>query len=134
MAMRGRRAPVGADFVHPLAIAPAWQVGRPSMECRLPRALASDTWSSRRRAADELIGLCACLPLALNIAASPAAAHPGTPLSSLAAELHDMRRRLDLLSAGTGAADPRAVFSWSYRALSSPAARIFRLAARETAR
>jgi NB-ARC domain len=83
--------------------------------------------SREREAADELIGLCARLPLALNIATSRAATHPGTPLSSLAAELRDTRRCLDLLSAGTGAANMRAVFSWSYQALTRPAAQMFRL-------
>jgi tetratricopeptide (TPR) repeat protein/transcriptional regulator with XRE-family HTH domain len=93
----------------------------------LARRLGPARVACEQGAADELIGLCARLPLALNIAASRTAAHPGIPLSSLAAELHDMRRRLDVLSAGTGATNLRAVFSWSYLALSPPAARIFRL-------
>jgi tetratricopeptide (TPR) repeat protein len=93
----------------------------------LVRRLGPARVTSEQAAADELIGLCARLPLAVNIAASRAMAHSRTPLSSLAAELRDTRRRLDLLSAGTGAANLRAVFSWSCQTLSSPAARMFRL-------
>jgi tetratricopeptide (TPR) repeat protein/transcriptional regulator with XRE-family HTH domain len=93
----------------------------------LVRRLGPARITSEQAAADELIGLCARLPLAVNIAASRAMAHPRAPLSSLAAELRDTRRRLDLLSAGTGTANLRAVFSWSCQAISSPAARMFRL-------
>lgn len=78
-------------------------------------------------AADELIELCARLPLALNIAAARAGDHPGIPLSVWADELRDTRARLDLLAAGDGYADVRAVLSWSYRALAPEAARLFRL-------
>ncbi len=98
----------------------------------LVRRLGRARVSGEPAAADELIGLCARLPLAVNIAASGALAHPRTPLSSLAAELRDTRRRLDLLSAGTGAANLRAVFSWSCQTLSSPAARMFRLLGRHS--
>jgi DNA-binding SARP family transcriptional activator len=78
-------------------------------------------------AADELIGLCARLPLALAITAARAAAHPGFTLAALAAELRDARGRLDALSTGEDATDMRAVFSWSYQHLPAPAARMFRL-------
>ncbi|MEU9041651.1 tetratricopeptide repeat protein [Kitasatospora sp. NPDC048343] len=77
--------------------------------------------------ADELIELCARLPLALNIAAARAADHPGTPLGVWARELRDSRARLDLLSTGDVHADVRVVLSWSYRALAPKAARLFRL-------
>jgi DNA-binding SARP family transcriptional activator/Tfp pilus assembly protein PilF len=78
-------------------------------------------------AADELIRLCAGLPLALAIMAARAAAHPRFTLASLAAELRDARGRLDALSTGEDATDVRAVFSWSYQNLQPPAARMFRL-------
>jgi DNA-binding SARP family transcriptional activator len=78
-------------------------------------------------AADELIGLCARLPLALAITAARAAAHPGFSLGVLAGELRDARGRLDALSTGEDTADVRAVFSWSYANLPVPAARMFRL-------
>jgi tetratricopeptide (TPR) repeat protein len=76
---------------------------------------------------DELIELCARLPLALNIAAAHASLHPDQPLGVLADELRDARRRLDALAIGGPAADVRAVFSWSYDTLSPEVARVFRL-------
>lgn len=75
----------------------------------------------------DLVELCARLPLALTIAAARAAARPGFPLSALTAELLDSRGRLDALGTGDVASDVRAVFSWSFRQLSSSAARLFRL-------
>jgi DNA-binding SARP family transcriptional activator len=80
-------------------------------------------------AADELIELCARLPLALAITAARAAAQPCFPLAALAAELRDARCRLDALSTGEDATDVRAVLSWSYQNLPPPAARLFRLLA-----
>jgi DNA-binding SARP family transcriptional activator/tetratricopeptide (TPR) repeat protein/transcriptional regulator with XRE-family HTH domain len=75
----------------------------------------------------ELVALCARLPLALAIIAARAALRPLFPLASLVAGLRDIRQRLDLLDCGDQGADVRAVFSWSYRLLGEPAARMFRL-------
>jgi tetratricopeptide (TPR) repeat protein/transcriptional regulator with XRE-family HTH domain len=75
----------------------------------------------------EIAGLCACLPLALAVAAARAAVRPGFPLAALAADLRDAARRLDALDSGDSSASVRAVFSWSYRQLSPEAARMFRL-------
>jgi tetratricopeptide (TPR) repeat protein/transcriptional regulator with XRE-family HTH domain len=91
----------------------------------LARRLGADRVAREQAAADELAGLCARLPLALNIVTARAAARPAMPLRELTARLRDAR--LDLLSAGPGHADVRAVFSWSYHALSAPGARLFRL-------
>jgi DNA-binding SARP family transcriptional activator len=76
---------------------------------------------------DELIACSARLPLALVIMAARAATRPGFPLSLLAEELSDADRRLDTFTGGDTATDARAVFSWSYHALSDAAARLFRL-------
>jgi DNA-binding SARP family transcriptional activator len=78
-------------------------------------------------AVDRIAGLCACLPLALAVAAARAAAWPGFPLAALAGELADAAGRLDALDAGDPAASVRAVFSWSVRQLSGEAARMFGL-------
>jgi tetratricopeptide (TPR) repeat protein/transcriptional regulator with XRE-family HTH domain len=78
-------------------------------------------------AVDRIASLCACLPLALAVAAARAAAWPKFPLAALAAELADSAGRLDALDAGDPAANVRAVFSWSTRQLSGEAARMFRL-------
>jgi tetratricopeptide (TPR) repeat protein/transcriptional regulator with XRE-family HTH domain len=75
----------------------------------------------------EIATRCACLPLALAVAAARAAARPDFPLSALADELRDTAGRLEALDAGDRATSVRAVFSWSYRQLSAEAARTFRL-------
>jgi tetratricopeptide (TPR) repeat protein/transcriptional regulator with XRE-family HTH domain len=93
----------------------------------LTRRLGAERVSRERRAADELIELCARLPLALNIVAARAASEPARPLGDLARQLGDAHRRLDILDAGDPVTDLRAVFSWSARDLSAPAARLFRL-------
>jgi tetratricopeptide (TPR) repeat protein/DNA-binding XRE family transcriptional regulator len=78
-------------------------------------------------AVDQIARLCAHLPLALAVAAARAAARPGFPLAALATELADAAGRLDALDAGDPGSSVRAVFSWSYRQLTSDAARMFRL-------
>ena len=89
--------------------------------------LGDDRLAAEPAAAQELIGLCARLPLALAIAAARAATQPALPLAALAAELRDAGGRLDALDAGDTAASVRAVFSWSYQQLDAAAARMFRL-------
>ncbi len=95
---------------------------------RLLWALVGDRVTAAPDAAGEIAERCARLPLALRITAELAAARPATPLQTLAQELSDEQRRLDLLAAG---GDPRtairSVFSWSYRHLEADAARAFRL-------
>jgi tetratricopeptide (TPR) repeat protein/DNA-binding XRE family transcriptional regulator len=78
-------------------------------------------------AVDQIASLCACLPLALAVAAARVAARPGFPMAVLADELADTAGRLDALDAGDPVASVRAVFSWSTWQLSSAAARMFRL-------
>jgi tetratricopeptide (TPR) repeat protein len=78
-------------------------------------------------AVSEIADLCACLPLAVAIAAARAATRPSLALAALAEELRDARGRLDVLDGGDPAASVRAVFSWSVCRLSDAAARMFRL-------
>jgi DNA-binding SARP family transcriptional activator len=75
----------------------------------------------------EIITSCARLPLALSIVAARAAAHPTFPLATLAKELRGAHGRLDALASDGTDTDVRAVFSWSYHALTHRAARLFRL-------
>jgi DNA-binding SARP family transcriptional activator len=100
----------------------------PADAVTLLRALVGGRVDAEPAAAAALADRCARLPLALRIAAELAATRPGAPLAALAEELADQRGRLDLFDA---AGDPRgavrAVFSWSYRWLPAPAARLFRL-------
>src|SRR6202044_1780703 len=83
--------------------------------------------SAEADAARQLTESCSRLPLALSIVAARAAARPLMPLMELSRELADAQGRLDALDAGDPAASVRAVFSWSCRQLSEPAARLFRL-------
>ncbi len=78
-------------------------------------------------AVDQIIESCAGLPLALSIVSARAAANPRWPLAELAEELRETRGGLSALQGGDQSTDLRAVFSWSYHALSAPAARLFRL-------
>jgi tetratricopeptide (TPR) repeat protein len=75
----------------------------------------------------ELIDRCVRLPLALVLVAARAIINPGFPLEALAEELRDEHDRLDVLDAGDAHVGVRAVFSWSYHALSPQAATLFRL-------
>ena len=94
----------------------------------LARRLGRESVAAEPEAADEIVGACARLPLALSIAVGRAAAGPAKrPLAELAAELRDARRRLDALEEGDPATDVRAVLAWSYDQLSPAAARMFRL-------
>jgi DNA-binding SARP family transcriptional activator/Tfp pilus assembly protein PilF len=86
--------------------------------------------ASAPAAVDEIIDRCARLPLALAIAAARAATHLEFPLAALAAELREAACALDPFDGGDLGTDARAVFSWSYRALSADAARLFRLLGR----
>jgi DNA-binding SARP family transcriptional activator/tetratricopeptide (TPR) repeat protein len=93
----------------------------------LARRLGPNRVAAEPDATDEIIALCARLPLALTIVAARAATHPGFPLAVLAGELRDARGGLDAFTGDDPATDARAVFSWSYQRLSPEAARLFRL-------
>jgi DNA-binding SARP family transcriptional activator/tetratricopeptide (TPR) repeat protein len=101
----------------------------PDAEARrlLSSRLGPDRVASEPGSVDGIIKACAGLPLALVVAASNAVANSRLPLSALAGELRKTEGRLDALGADDQYTDVRAVFSWSYHALNSPAARQFRL-------
>jgi tetratricopeptide (TPR) repeat protein len=90
------------------------------------RRLGAARVTAEPDAVQQIITRCARLPLALTIVAARAA-QTGFPLRSLAEELSEAGQRLDALCADDPASEVRAVFSWSYVALSTPAARLFRL-------
>jgi tetratricopeptide (TPR) repeat protein len=93
----------------------------------LTARLGSARAAAEPAAVGEIADLCACLPLALTVAAARAATRPRFPLAALAAELRGAAGRLDALDSGDPAGCVRTVFSWSYRQLSPDAARMFRL-------
>jgi tetratricopeptide (TPR) repeat protein len=93
----------------------------------LDSRLGSQRVASEREAADELIRLCAGLPLALAVAAARAGLSADLKLAELAAELRDARTRLDALNGGDLPSSLRSVFASSYDQLPAAVARMFRL-------
>jgi tetratricopeptide (TPR) repeat protein len=93
----------------------------------LSHRLGRDRARRESAAVSELADLCAGLPLALAIAAARAATAPSRSVTELAGELRHAQDRLDAFDVGDAVTSLRAVFSWSYQNLSSPAARMFRL-------
>lgn len=89
-------------------------------------ALLADALGADDAAAAELARLCDGLPLALRIAAGRLAVDPACTPASLVADLANAEHRLDALRLGTDVSVAEA-FAGSYRALSGPAARLFRL-------
>ncbi|MEU4237290.1 NB-ARC domain-containing protein [Actinoplanes sp. NPDC026619] len=83
--------------------------------------------------AKALAGQCSFLPLALRIVADKATAEPDMTLRELADELASHRRRLDGFTVDDDLSEIRAVFSWSYQALTRETARVFRLLGAHTA-
>lgn len=93
----------------------------------LARRMGEEQLSQEPAAATELIRRCVRLPLALSIVCARAAIQSGPRLAAAVRELRQARSGLDALATGDAISDVRAVFSWSYRALSETAARTFRL-------
>jgi DNA-binding SARP family transcriptional activator/tetratricopeptide (TPR) repeat protein len=94
----------------------------------LGRRLGADRIAREGQAVDDIVDLCAGLPLALAIVAARAALRgPRIPLATLAAELQRSRGTLDAFTGPASSINARAVFSWSYQALSDRAAAMFRL-------
>jgi tetratricopeptide (TPR) repeat protein len=94
----------------------------------LINSLGVERIEAEPEAVDELIRYCVGLPIALNIAAARIRLDSHLPLSTLVAQLREHRQRLDALTTGRSQlTDIRAVFSWSYTALSPQSARLFRL-------
>lgn len=91
----------------------------------LTRVLGEERVRAEPDAVAELRDRCSGLPLALGIVA--ARAHIRPALADVAAELREEASPLEALDAGEQTASLRTVFSWSYRALSPPAGRLFRL-------
>lgn len=94
----------------------------------LTKALGEERIHAEPDAVNELIERCVGLPIALTIAAARILTSPRTQLTTLVDQLREQRQRLDTLTTGDSQlTDIRAVFSWSYTALSPNSARLFRL-------
>ncbi|GAB3415842.1 AfsR/SARP family transcriptional regulator [Flindersiella endophytica] len=97
----------------------------------LARRLGQDRIDAEPHDVDAVVARCARLPLALAIVAGRISSQPGLPIGAFADELIDPAAGLDAFTStgpdSDAASDVRTVFSWSYRQLSAPAARLFRL-------
>jgi tetratricopeptide (TPR) repeat protein len=93
----------------------------------LIRRVGKDRVLAELAAAEAIVDLCGRLPLALGLASARIVLRPTFPLASIAAELRESQGALDAFTTYDSHTDMRSVFSWSYRALSSDAARLFRL-------
>ncbi|MFC0531687.1 BTAD domain-containing putative transcriptional regulator [Phytohabitans kaempferiae] len=115
---------VAAEGAHPVPV-PLLSAAesRDLLACRL----GADRTTAEPDAVDAIIERCAGLPLALAVVAARAIVDPGQPLEAFAAQLRDTASYLDTFDAGDPATTVRVVFSWSYRALTAPAGRLFRL-------
>lgn len=95
----------------------------------LLEGLIGERVKTEPEAALELSSRCACLPLALRIAAEVAVFRQATALKKIVKELSDEQQALDVLDdSGDDRTALRVVFSWSYKQLSSQSADTFRLA------
>jgi tetratricopeptide (TPR) repeat protein len=88
----------------------------------LAKRISAARLAAEPEAAAELVRLCVRLPLALSLVA----ARDTGSLGGLVTELTTERGALDALDLGDTDLNLRAVFSWSYKALTPPAARLFR--------
>jgi tetratricopeptide (TPR) repeat protein len=95
--------------------------------CLLAARVGPSRLVAEPSATNEIIGRCGGLPLALAVVAARVMAHPQFSLASLASGLAEANEALDAFADADPAIDVRAVFSWSYRALTPGAARLFRL-------
>ncbi|MEU6647438.1 BTAD domain-containing putative transcriptional regulator [Saccharomonospora sp. NPDC046836] len=93
----------------------------------LGRRLGHERIAAEPAAVDEIVSRCAGLSLALAIVAARAATRVTFPLAAIADDLRSAGGGLSHLDGDDPATDIRAVFSWSYQVLDSPAKRLFRL-------
>ncbi|MGP4043147.1 AfsR/SARP family transcriptional regulator [Streptomyces sp. 2A115] len=117
---------VSAHEAHALTLRP---LDTEEARAFLARRLGTERLAGESEAVAEITALCAGLPLALACVAARAAAHPRFPLAAVAAELREAHGSLDAFSRTDASANVGAVFSWSLGAVSTGAARLFRLLA-----
>jgi tetratricopeptide (TPR) repeat protein len=115
---------VAVEGAYPLVLG---VLAREDARLLLARRLGEDQVAAEPDATETIIARCARLPLALAIVAARAAIQPVSALATLATQLGAAKGSLDVLAGGDAVTDLRAVFSWSYRALTPAAARVFRL-------
>ncbi|MGW6272006.1 AfsR/SARP family transcriptional regulator [Streptomyces sp. NPDC055060] len=95
----------------------------------LERRLGTERLAAEPTAVADIIRLCGRLPLAMAVVAARAELDPSFPLHAMADDLRHAHGGLEAFTGFDSTTDVRAVFSWSYRALDEPTARLFRLLA-----
>jgi DNA-binding SARP family transcriptional activator len=117
----------GGLVPHPVTLGLLDRVGARRL---LSQRLGAKRLAAEPTAVDDIIAACKGLPLALVIVAAGAVTRPHLPLARIAAELRSARELSGFASGDDPGTGLRAAFSWSYRALSPGAARLFRLLGR----
>ncbi|MFF5338901.1 BTAD domain-containing putative transcriptional regulator [Streptomyces sp. NPDC013181] len=117
---------IAADGAKPLGLALPSQA---EAHETLARRLGAERLAAEPSAAADIVRLCGRLPLALAVVAARAELEPAFPLRAVADELREFHGGLEAFTGFDAATDLRSVFSWSYRSLDRPAARLFRLLA-----
>ncbi|MER7418964.1 BTAD domain-containing putative transcriptional regulator [Micromonospora peucetia] len=115
---------VATEGAHPITVDPLPLGDAHRM---LIRRLGTARITAEPAAVTTIAARSAGLPLALAIVASRMVSHPHFSLRAIAEELELAHGGLEGFTGMDAETDVRSVFSWSYRALSSPAARLFRL-------
>ncbi|MEU6074697.1 BTAD domain-containing putative transcriptional regulator [Micromonospora sp. NPDC047074] len=115
---------VATEGAHPVSLGPLPLGDAHRM---LVRRLGAARLTAEPAAVTTIAARSAGLPLALAIVASRMVGHPHFPLRAIAEELELAHGSLEGFTGVDAETDVRSVFSWSYRALSGPAARLFRL-------
>ncbi|HEU4348253.1 MAG TPA: BTAD domain-containing putative transcriptional regulator, partial [Actinoplanes sp.] len=116
---------VAAEGARPVTLdLPGYTAARALLRARL----GAGRVAAEPAAVTTLITACARLPLALAVVAALAVTRPGLSLTTVADQVRDATRSLEVLGGSEDrTTDVRAAFFWSYRQLSPPAARMFRL-------
>ncbi|MEU8654940.1 BTAD domain-containing putative transcriptional regulator [Streptomyces sp. NPDC048737] len=117
---------IATDGAKPLALP---LPSRTEAHQTLERRLGAQRLAAEPAAAADIVRLCGRLPLALAVVAARAELDPAFSLHAIADDLRDAHGGLDAFTGFDSATDVRAVFSWSYRSLDEPTARLFRLLA-----
>ncbi|MDX6760192.1 BTAD domain-containing putative transcriptional regulator, partial [Streptomyces sp. F8] len=94
----------------------------------LERRLGAERLGAEPAATADIIRRCGRLPLAIAVVAARAELDPSFPLHAIVDDLRETDG-LDAFAGFDSTTDVRAVFSWSYRSLDEPTARLLRLLA-----
>jgi tetratricopeptide (TPR) repeat protein len=110
------------EGARPIKVAPLSQAGCAAL---LTGILGEPRVRAEQHYVDELVDLCARLPLAVTIVGARAHAHPTLLLRDIVAELRAEKTKLDALAHSGPDLDMRAVLETSHRTVSPEAARLF---------